>query len=143
MDALSARPIASIPGACGDWADTIGAYRFVSNEAIEWPAVLAPHIQSSVTRMAAHDVVLCIQDATELDFKGQVVSGLGPLSYEAQRGMFFRRGRSMFNPWRQQRVKLLGWTKGKSSAETRASPVGLHQSTAHAMRYPFNNCAFG
>ena len=55
MEALSARPTASIPGACGDWADTIGAYRFFSNEAIEWPAILAPHIQSSVTRMAAHD----------------------------------------------------------------------------------------
>lgn len=28
MEKLSAKPTASIPGACGDWADTIGAYRF-------------------------------------------------------------------------------------------------------------------
>ena len=83
VEKLSAKPTASIPGACGDWADTIGAYRFSSNEEVEWPAILAPHIQNSVTRMAAHDVVLCIQDTTELDFNRQMASGLGPLSYEA------------------------------------------------------------
>ena len=88
MEKLSAKPTASIPGACGDWADTIGAYRFFNNEDVEWPAILAPHIQNSVARMATHDVVLCIQDTTELDFNGQMASGLGPLSYEAQRGMY-------------------------------------------------------
>jgi hypothetical protein len=88
IEKLSAKPTASIPGACGDWADTMGAYRFFNNEAVEWPAILAPHIQNSVSRMAAHDVVLCIQDTTELDFNGQKASGLGPLSYEAQRGMY-------------------------------------------------------
>ena len=41
-----------------------------------------------MTRMAEHQVVLCIQDTTELDFNGQQASGLGPLSYEAQRGMY-------------------------------------------------------
>ena len=33
-------------------------------------------------RHDAHEVVLCIQDTTELDFNGQEASGLGPLSYE-------------------------------------------------------------
>jgi len=33
-------------------------------------------------------VVLCLQDTTELDFNGQGIAGLGPLSYEAQRGMY-------------------------------------------------------
>jgi hypothetical protein len=88
IERLSAKPTASIPQACGDWADTMAAYRFFGNEEIEWPDILAPHIESSVSRMAAHDVVLCIQDTTELDFNGQEASGLGPLSYEAQRGMY-------------------------------------------------------
>jgi hypothetical protein len=35
--------------------------------------------------MATHQVVLCIQDNTELDFNGLVASGLSPLSYERQR----------------------------------------------------------
>ena len=38
--------------------------------------------------MRAHSVVLCIQDTTELDFNGQRIVGLGPLSYEAQGGMY-------------------------------------------------------
>jgi len=38
--------------------------------------------------MAAHPVVLCLQDTTELDFNGQDIGGLGSLSYEAQRGMY-------------------------------------------------------
>ena len=85
---LSAKPTASIPQACGDWADTQAAYRFFANDKVDWQAILAPHIKNSVVRMAAHDVVLCIQDTTELDFNGQKATGLGPLSYESQRGMY-------------------------------------------------------
>lgn len=74
---LAAKPTASIPGACGGWAKTQAAYRF-----------LAPHGQCTKERMRPHEVVLCIQDTTELDFNGQSMAGLGPLSYEAQRGMY-------------------------------------------------------
>jgi hypothetical protein len=38
--------------------------------------------------MRAQPVVLCIQDTTELDFNGQQIDGLGPLNYEARRGMY-------------------------------------------------------
>jgi len=38
--------------------------------------------------MRVHRVVLCLQDTTELDFNGQSIAGLGPLSYESQRGMY-------------------------------------------------------
>ncbi len=38
--------------------------------------------------MAQHPVVLCLQDTTELDFNGQAMDDLGPLSFEAQRGMY-------------------------------------------------------
>lgn len=38
--------------------------------------------------MRAQPVVLCIQDSTELDFNGQEIDGLGPLNYEARRGMY-------------------------------------------------------
>ena len=88
IERLSAKPTASVPQACGDWADTMAAYRFFGNEEIEWECILAPHIESSVARLAVHPVVLCIQDTTELDFNGQKARGLGPLSYEVQRGMY-------------------------------------------------------
>ena len=87
VESLSAKPTASIPQACGDWADTMAAYRFFGNDEVEWRDILAPHIESSVARMAVHEVVLCIQDTTELDFNGQTATGLGPLSDEAQRGV--------------------------------------------------------
>lgn len=38
--------------------------------------------------MRAQSVVLCIQDTTKLDFNGQETAGLGPLNYEALRGMY-------------------------------------------------------
>jgi hypothetical protein len=50
--------------------------------------MLQPHWESSAQRMREHPVVLCLQDTTELDFDGKATRGLGPLSYEAQRGMY-------------------------------------------------------
>ena len=38
--------------------------------------------------MRQHKIVLNIQDTTELDFNGRTARGLGPLSYETQRGMY-------------------------------------------------------
>ncbi|MEY3123486.1 MAG: Transposase DNA-binding [Pseudomonadota bacterium] len=34
MEKLSAKLAARIPAPCGDWADTIGAYRFFNNEEV-------------------------------------------------------------------------------------------------------------
>jgi hypothetical protein len=88
LDTLSSRPTASIPGACSGWSETIAAYRFFDNDAITWDGLLAPHWSCSKARMACHKVVLMLQDTTELDFNGQSITGLGPLSYEAQRGLY-------------------------------------------------------
>ena len=43
VERLSAQPTASVPQACGDWADTIAAYRFFNNEAVDWRAILGAH----------------------------------------------------------------------------------------------------
>lgn len=88
IERLSDQPTASVPCACGNWADTMAAYRFFGNPEVDWREILEAHLSSSVKRMVAHKVVLCIQDTTELDFNGQAATGLGPLSYEAQRGMY-------------------------------------------------------
>jgi hypothetical protein len=85
---LAEKPTASIPGACGGWAETQAAYRFLAQEERDWRDILAPHWACSQARMREHAVVLCIQDSTEIDFNGQAITGLGPLSYEAQRGMY-------------------------------------------------------
>lgn len=85
---LAQKPEASIPEACGGWAETVAAYRFLEQEKVGWRDILAPHWQCTETRMAACPVVLCLQDTTELDFNGRQAAGLGPLSYEAQRGLY-------------------------------------------------------
>lgn len=87
------KPTASIPGACGDWSETQAAYRFFEQSSdkkrkLGWQDILAPHMERTEARMRQHPVVLCLQDTTELDFNGQETAGLGPLSYEAQRGMY-------------------------------------------------------
>lgn len=87
------KPTASIPGACADWSETAATYRFFeqANNAkrpLGWESIMAPHMDSTAARMRQHRIVLCPQDTTELDFNGQGIEGLGPLSFEAQRGMY-------------------------------------------------------
>jgi Transposase DNA-binding len=36
MAEFGVMPTASIPQACGDWADIMGAYRLFQNDAVEW-----------------------------------------------------------------------------------------------------------
>lgn len=88
MERFAADPTASVPKACRGWGETMAAYRFFDNDSVEWQAIMAPHWQQTQQRIAALPVVLCLQDTTELDFNGQGAFGLGPLSYEAQRGMY-------------------------------------------------------
>ena len=85
---LSQKPGASIPGACGNWSETVAAYRFLGNKEVSWDDVMAAHWDASQKRISQHKVVLCLQDTTELDYNGQQMQGLGPLSYEAQRGLY-------------------------------------------------------
>ena len=85
---LADKPTASIPGACGGWADTAGAYRMLSNDSFGWRDVIEPHARCTMQRMSQESLVLCLQCTTELDFNGQRINGLGPLSYEAQRGLY-------------------------------------------------------
>lgn len=92
-DRFADKPTASIPGACPDWSETQAVYRFFDQannpkRPLGWQDILQPHIDRTEARMRQHPVVLCLQDTTELDFNGQSIDGLGPLSYEAQRGMY-------------------------------------------------------
>jgi hypothetical protein len=88
LDTLAAKPTLSIPSACSGWSKTIAGDRFLANDEVTWEGLLAPHWACSRTRIACHKVVLMLQDTTELDFNGQSIKGLGPLSHEAQRGLY-------------------------------------------------------
>jgi hypothetical protein len=88
MERMAAEPTASVPQACHGWGETMAAYRFFDNEKVQWHAILEPHWLQTQKRMQTHQVVLSLQDTTELDFNAQETIRLGPLTYEAQRGMF-------------------------------------------------------
>lgn len=77
-----AQPTANIPQACGgDRAKTKAAYRFLDNERTTMKTLLEPHYRATAARMAAHKVVLAVQDSTSLNYTAHpATEGLGPIS---------------------------------------------------------------
>ena len=68
LKSLAVNPQASVNAASQKWSDTMAAYRFFNNPAVEPKQILLPHLQATKCRMNEHPVVLIIQDTTELDF---------------------------------------------------------------------------
>ncbi len=96
---LGARCTASIPAACGGYAEMTAAYRLFDNEKVTYENVLAPHFERTQQRMAEHPVVLRVQDTTEIDVTRpqQQVAGAGPLDGSERRGAFLHL-REAFTP---------------------------------------------
>ena len=63
---LSSQPQASLPQACDDPAVLKAAYRCFQNEAIAPAAVLDSHVQATLERLATQEVVLAVQDTTQI-----------------------------------------------------------------------------
>ncbi len=84
---LAARPATSLPQACGAWAATKGAYRFLANKHVAPAAVRAAHQRRTLERVAAEPLVLLVQDTTHLEFASQPhIADLGPLNTRAHPG---------------------------------------------------------
>ena len=79
----AASPSGSVPGQCGCWKDTKGAYRLFDNGATTFEAVTAPHLaltrSEAARRAAAGRVVLHVSDTTTLSFGHPRTRGLGPV----------------------------------------------------------------
>lgn len=90
LSALGERPTASIPAACGGYVDMLAAYRFFDNAKVTYERVLAPHAEQTRERIAAQEVVLLVQDTTELDFTRpqQQMTGAGSLDGSSRCGAF-------------------------------------------------------
>jgi hypothetical protein len=84
------RPTASIPAACGGCAEMTAAYRFFDNDKVTFDKVLQPHYERTRERIAAHPVVLMVQDTTEVDLTrpDSEVVGTGPMDGANRRGVF-------------------------------------------------------
>ncbi|MCY0856436.1 IS4 family transposase [Cupriavidus sp. D39] len=131
---LAARPTASIPGACEDWAETIAAYRFFGNEEVEWTDMMQPHWERTAGRARQFPVVLCIADTTELNFNGQEIDGLGPLSYEAQRGMYLHPTYAV-TPDREPLGVIDAWMWAREPLDANGQRVGITESVRWTESY--------
>ncbi len=88
LETLMSDPTESIPTVSQDWSETLAAYQFFKNGKTDKDKILAAHLDSTLDRAAQGEVVLAIQDTTELDFTRPEESpqGAGPLNYSARRG---------------------------------------------------------
>ena len=131
---FAARPTASIPGACDGWAETIGAYRFLGNEEVEWTDMMRPHWERTTARMRQSPVVLCIADTTELDFNGQEMEGAGPLSYEVQRGMYLHPTYAV-TPDREPLGVIDAWMWAREPLDANGERGGIKESVRWTESY--------
>lgn len=92
------------------------------------------HWQASEQRIAQHPVVLCLQDTTELDYNGQSIEGLGPLSYEAQRGLYLH-PTYVVTPQREPLGVTNAWTWAREFKDKNGQRGGVLESTRWVESY--------
>ena len=88
VEDFAAKPALSVPEASGTMAATKAVYRFWDHEGVRPQDIRASHIRSTLERLSGHEVVLAVQDTTDLDFAHHpATKGLGPLYNVHQYGM--------------------------------------------------------
>ncbi len=79
-----AHPEASIPDACGSLAKSKAAYRFMTHERVSLDAVLRPHVEQTIGRVAAERLIFAVQDTSTLNYSAHPeTGGLGPINTRA------------------------------------------------------------
>jgi hypothetical protein len=79
------KPTANIPQACGSAMAAKAAYRFLDNENVQWPAILASHYAATEARVREAPLVLVAQDTTTLNYSTHPhTDGLGPIGTDSE-----------------------------------------------------------
>lgn len=93
MEQLSTGIGKTIPLACGDWAATKAAYRFLDNDRVNESDILAGHFAATRERFdAVKGHVLVLHDTTEFSFKRENAEAVG-LTHKVAKGHKDERGR--------------------------------------------------
>jgi hypothetical protein len=93
VEQLSAKPGASIPKACGTWADTKAAYRALGSEEISAEQIRLAHARATVERTRDLERLLVVQDTMVLSYSTCLqTEGLGPVGKEGALGVFVHTG---------------------------------------------------
>lgn len=157
LSALGNRPNLSIPAACQGRAEMKAAYRFFNNDKVTFEKVLEPHVRCTRERMAEQEIVLLVQDTSEIDVTRpeQEVTGVGELD-GSRRGFllhelhaFTPEGTPLGTAWAQIVNRTEGVSHAAASAKRRVrknTPIeekeslrwlcGLQQARAVAQQVP-------
>ena len=128
LSALGNRPNLSIPAACKGRAELKAAYGFFNNKKVTFAKVLQPHVARTRERMAQQEVVLLVQDTSEIDVTRpeQEVVGAGELD-GSRRGFllhemhaFTPEGTPLGTVWAQIVNRTEGVSHAAASAKQRA-----------------------
>ena len=86
---LSSNPRGNIPNCCDGWTETIAAYRFFQNEKVTSEKILESHRLRTIERMRECEVVLVVQDTTNLCYttKREKIENLGYVDSPKDYGM--------------------------------------------------------
>ncbi|MGK7949610.1 MAG: IS4 family transposase [Xenococcaceae cyanobacterium] len=88
VEDLAAQPNESVPQASRDNAAMQGIYEFWANRRIEAAGIIAAHTEATIERIKEHQVVLAIQDKTELDLgQRKRTKGIGGISNQSAQGI--------------------------------------------------------
>ena len=84
VEDLATHPNASVTEATEDWSDAKATYRFWQNKQIRASDIIEAQQMGVVERIKNHDIVLAIQDTTDLSFSHHgsktTSAGFGPIS---------------------------------------------------------------
>lgn len=88
VEDLAAQPTSSVPQACGTLAATTAAYDLWSSPYIKAADISHGHSKSTVERAKAEEIVLAIQDTTNMDVTSHPgTKGIGYLDHKKSFGL--------------------------------------------------------
>lgn len=86
---LATQPGASLPQQMADRAELVATYRLLDHAEVSHTALSQPHWEATRQRAGATELVLLVQDTTELDYTRYAthLSGLGPIGNGGGQGL--------------------------------------------------------
>ena len=77
---MAGRTDGSMPEQMEDWGEMKGAYGLLNNKKVSLEKLTGPHRAATLKQARAEEVILLIEDSTELDYSSQKQKkGLGPI----------------------------------------------------------------
>lgn len=88
VEDLASQPSSSVPQACGNIAATSAAYDFWNSPYFQPDDIRKAHVMSTIERIKEHEIVLAIQDTTNIDLTNHpATSGVGYLDHRKSSGL--------------------------------------------------------